>query len=203
MKDEKKLNNLLGMEEMSAEKVLGKKNKPTKRTEVAKDVLSEAAYVVGKDVLGDHLKNKETLAAKGLNNLISLEDFTKSVPARKDTPTKRTETAKDVLKEAAYVVGKDVLDGKLPNKEDHIKPGKGLNNLISLDDFTKSVPATKDKVTKRTETAKDVLLEKKKKEACKKEEEECDDEKPSGLTVKQKRLPIGLQNAILKRQGKK
>lgn len=186
MKDEKKLNNLLGMEEMSAEKVLGKKNKTTKRTEVAKDVLQENAYVIGKDVLGGKLPNKEVHAAKGLNNLISLEDFTKSVPVTSTKPTKRTEVAKDVIKEAAYVVGKDVLGGKLPNKEDHIKPGKGLNNLISIDDFTKSVPATKDKVTKRTETAKDVLLEKKKKveKVEKEKDEDCD-----CVSKKQAKLP--------------
>ncbi len=188
MKDAKKLNNLLGMEEMSADKVLGKKAKTTKRTEVAKDVLAESAYVLGKDVLGGKLPNKEDhiKPGKGLNNLISLEDFTKAVPATKDTPTKRTTTAKDVLKEAAYVLGKDVLGGKLPNKEDHIKAGKGLNNLISIDDFTKSVPATKDKVTKRTETAKDVLLEKKKKveKVEKEDKEDCD-----CISKKQAKLP--------------
>jgi hypothetical protein len=188
MKDAKKLNNLLGMEEMSADKVLGKKAKTTKRTEVAKDVLAESAYVLGKDVLGGKLPNKEDhiKPGKGLNNLISLEDFTKVVPATKDTPTKRTTTAKDVLKEQAYVLGKDVLGGKLPNKEDHIKTGKGLNNLISIDDFTKSVPATKDKVTKRTETAKDVLLEKKKKveKVEKEKDEDCD-----CISKKQAKLP--------------
>ena len=205
MKDEKKLNNLLGMEELSADKVLGKKNKPTKRTEVAKDVLQENAYVLGKDVLGDKLKNKEVHAAKGLHNLISLEDFTKSVPSTKDTTTKRTETAKDVLKEAAYVVGKDVLGEKLPNKEDHIKSGKGLNNLICLDDFTKNVPATGSKATKRTEVAKDVLLEKQKKEKVEKEktddgDDDADDK--SGLTAKQKKYPKFIQDNILKSKNK-
>ena len=228
MKDEKKLNNLLSMEEMTADKVFGKKAKTTKRTDVGKDVLQENAYVVGKEVfksnpkvetptgkgetvkvvgkevLGDHLKGKEFHAAKGLNNLICLDDFTKSVPDIKDTPTKRTGTAKDVLKEAAYVLGKDVLNGeKLKNEQ---KPSgtfssKGLNNLINLDDFTKNVPTTGSKATKRTEVAKDILLEKKKKEACKKEEEEC--EETSGLTAKQKKLPLSFQKAILKRQGKK
>jgi hypothetical protein len=202
MKDAKKLNNLLGIEEMSADKVLGKKAKPTKRTEVAKDVLQENAYVLGKDVLGGKLPNKEFHAAKGLNNLISLEDFTKSVPNTSAKPTKRTEVAKDVIKENAYVLGKDVLGGKLPNKEDHIKPGKGLNNLICIDDFTKNSPATASKATKRTETGKDVLLEKKKKEVCKKDD--CDDDDDlKGLTAKQKKLPLAFQKSILKRQGKK
>ena len=145
MKDAKKLNNLLGMEEMSAEKVLGKKNKPTKRTDVAKDVLAESAYVLGKDVLGS----------------------------------------------------------KLPNKEDHIAKGKGLNNLICIDDFTKSVPATGSKATKRTEVAKDVLLEKKKAKAKdEKEKTEKEDTGAKGLTAKQRKLPEAFQKAILKRQGK-
>ena len=58
MKDAK-LNNLLGMDQFSEQEFLGKKAKSTKRTEVAKDVLQENAYVLGKDVLGDKLKNKE------------------------------------------------------------------------------------------------------------------------------------------------
>jgi len=202
MKDAKKLNNLLGMEEMSADKVLGKKNKPTKRTEVAKDVLAESAYVLGKDVLGSKLPNMEDHIAKGkgLNNLISLDDFTKSVPTTSAKPTKRTEVAKDVLKENAYVVGKDVLGGKLPNKEDHIAKGKGLNNLICIDDFTKNAPSTNSKATKRTEVAKDVLLEKKKAKAEKEESEK--EEGKKGLTAKQKKLPEAFQKAILRKQGK-
>lgn len=95
MKDTK-LNNLLSMDNFSMDK-LDKKAKVTKRTDVAKDVLQENAYVLGKDVLNDKLKGKETHAAKGLNNLISLEDFTKSVPATKAKSTKRTDVAKDIL----------------------------------------------------------------------------------------------------------
>ena len=184
MKDAK-LNNLLGMEQFS-EKDFVKKAKTTKRTEVAKDVLQENAYVVGKEVfkgnpkvemptgkgetvkvvgkevLGDHLKNKETHAAKGLNNLISLDDFSKSLPDTKDHPTKRTGTAKDVLQEKVKVKKDyDDDDDDYPVKE----KGKG-----------------KDKVKKMK-----------------------DDDKggKKGLTTAQKRLPEAFQKAILKKQGKK
>ena len=98
MKDSK-LNNLLGIEQFSEQEFLNKKAKTTKRTDVAKDVLQENAYVVGKDVLGGSLKNKETHAAKGLHNLICLDDFTKSVPSTSSKATKRTDVAKDVLLE--------------------------------------------------------------------------------------------------------
>jgi len=93
-----------------------------------------------------------------LNNLLGMENYSEQEMNKKAKPTKRTEVAKDVLQENAYVLGKDVLGGKLPNKEDHTS--KGLNNLISLDDFTKAVPSTNSKSTKRTETGKDVLQEK-------------------------------------------
>ena len=145
---------------------------------------------------------------KKLNNLLGMENFSSIEKINKKAKkTKRTEVAKDVLQEQAYVVGKDVTKGKLKNKETHIT--KGLNNLISLSDFTKNTPATKAKSTKRTDVAKDILNEKKKKEA-----EECEDDKKkvknkkedkekSGLTAAQRKLPEGLQKAILKKQGKK
>ena len=143
MKDAK-LNNLLGMDQFSEQEFLGKKAKSTKRTEVAKDVLQENAYVLGKDVLGDKLKNKETHSSNG------------------------------------------------------------LHNLICLSDFSKSVPSTSSKATKRTETGKDILLEKKKAKAKVEKEDTEKEEAPKakGLSAKQKKLPIGLQKPILKRQGK-
>lgn len=155
-----------------------------------------------------------------LNNLLGIEQFSEKDVIKPVKQTKRTEVAKDVLQENAYVVGKDVLKDKLPNKEDHTT-SKGLNNLISLDDFTKNVPSTKDHVTKRTSTAKDVLLEKAKKEKeeccddddkmkskskkhkCDEDDDECDDKKgKKGLTAAQKKLPEALQKSILKKQGK-
>lgn len=161
-----------------------------------------------------------------LNNLLGMEQYSEKDFVKKAKTTKRTEVAKDVLQENAYVlgkevfgktkveiptgkgetvkvVGKEVLGDKLKGKEFHA--AKGLNNLISLDDFTKSVPTTSAKATKRTDVAKDVLHEKKKvdkEEKCKKECDEDDDEPKKGLTAKQKKLPKSFQDAILKKQGK-
>ena len=92
MKD-KKLNNLLSLDTFSEEKVL-KKVKPTKRTEVAKDVLMENT---GKDVNAEKMKGKDVVAVKDLNNLISFSDFSKNEPSTSSKKTKRTDVAKDVL----------------------------------------------------------------------------------------------------------
>lgn len=92
MKD-KKLNNLLSLDTFSEEKVL-KKVKPTKRTEVAKDVLMENT---GKDVNAEKMKGKDVVAVKDLNNLISFSDFSKNETSTSSKKTKRTDVAKDVL----------------------------------------------------------------------------------------------------------
>lgn len=139
-----------------------------------------------------------------LNNLLGMEQYSETEFLKKTKTTKRTDVAKDVLQENAYVLGKDVLGDKFKDKETHA--AKGLNNLISLDDFTKEVPKTSSKGTKRTDVAKDVLLEKKKAELKKKAEKEepKKDEKEGkkGLSAKQKTLSPQLQAAILKRQNK-
>lgn len=116
-----------------------------------------------------------------LNNLLDMENFSVEKVTKKAKATKRTEVAKDVLQENAYVVGKDVLKEKPNKKEDHTT-SKGLNNLISLDDFTKEAPKTSAKSTKHTSVAKDILEKKKVEEAekcekCGKEPCECKDEK--------------------------
>lgn len=121
MKDTK-LNNLLGMDQYS-EKDIFKSNKTTKRTEVAKDVIQENAYVLGKDVLGGSLKNKETHAARGLHNLICLDDFTKSVPSTSSKSTKRTDVAKDVLLEKKKAKAKKEEDCADCEKEKKGKKG--------------------------------------------------------------------------------
>jgi hypothetical protein len=133
-----------------------------------------------------------------LNNLLGMEDYSEKELLKKAKATKRTEVAKDVLMENT---GKDVIaTEKMKGKE--IIVSKELNNLINLDDFTKSVPATDAKKTKRTEVAKDIL-EKKKAACCEDDDEEEEkEEKPKGLTAAQKKLPEGLQKAILKRQKK-
>ena len=133
-----------------------------------------------------------------LNNLLGMEQYSDAEFMKKTKTTKRTEIAKDVIQENAYVLGKDVLGGKLKDKETHA--AKGLNNLISLDDFTKEVPKTSAKGTKRTDVAKDVILEKKKAEKKVEKEEKKEDEPKKGLTAKQKKLPPALQASILKRQ---
>jgi hypothetical protein len=127
MANDKKLNNLLDMKDFS-EKDVVKKAKTTKRTDVAKDVLQENAYVIGKDVLGDKLKNKEFHAAKGLNNLISLSDYSDKVEkdASAKKHSKRTETGKDIINEkkssakqkAARSKFMDMINKKKSKKED-------------------------------------------------------------------------------------
>lgn len=141
---------------------------------------------------------------KKLNNLLSLDSFSAEEVLKKAKPTKRTDVAKDVLKEKKVektteiveesVTGKEVESEKMKGKE--VVVDKSLNNLISFSDFSKNAPSTSSKKTKRTEVAKDVL--EKKEECCDDEKEE--EEPKKGLTAKQKKLPEGLQKAILKKQ---
>lgn len=94
MSKDKKLNNLLGMEDYT-EKDIMKKSKTTKRTDVAKDIF-EKAEVTGKDVFSeDKMKNKQEIVTKSLNNLYSLDQYTEKTVKK----TKRTDVAKDVLQE--------------------------------------------------------------------------------------------------------
>jgi hypothetical protein len=195
---DKKLNNLLDIEEISQEKFL-KKSKTTKRTDVAKDILLEDT---GKNVFNEKPKEKDIIAHNKYHNLISLDDFTKEVPTTSSKATKRTEVAKDVLKEST---GKEVFNEKPKTKNDTVL--KNCHNLLNFDDFSKSEPNMNSKATKRTDVAKDVLLEKKKAAKAKeceddKKKEKCDDEPKKGLSAAQKKLPEALQKAILKRQGK-
>lgn len=98
MSKDKKLNNLLGMEDYT-EKDIMKKSKTTKRTDVAKDVL-EKVEVTGKDVFAeDKMKNKQEIANKKLNNLYSLDEYTEKETIKSAKKTKRTDVAKDVLQE--------------------------------------------------------------------------------------------------------
>jgi hypothetical protein len=98
---EKKLNNLLGLEEFSCDKVC-KKAKPTKHTEVAKDILAEANDYPkdwSKDV-NEKPKTKDVITNGKLHNLISLDDFGKSdLPKNDQKHSKRTETGKDIVNE--------------------------------------------------------------------------------------------------------
>jgi len=159
MKDNK-LNNLLSIDDFS-EKEIFKSSKVTKRTDVAKDVLQENAYVEGKDILKDKMVGKDEIKSKELNNLICLCDFTKNAPNGTTKYTKRTDVAKDILKEFKNV--KDIED----DDDD--------------DD---------DKVIKKSKKCKD----------------DCDDDKDnnkkSGLSAAQKKLPKPLQDSILKKMKK-
>ena len=232
---EKKLNNLLGMEQYT-EKDFVKRAKTTRRTEVAKDVLESAEYT-GKNVFGEKMSKKQEIKAKELNNLISLDAFgEKALPDKKIKATKRTAVAKDVLEKSEYT-GKDVFTEKPKSTEDVVY--KKLHNLCCLDEFTEKEVLKDSKPTKRTDVAKDVLREKKEEEkecTCKKCtcDEDDDDEKPKKgkkgekedekpkkgkkgdkdndddadddektLSAAEKKLPDGLKKAILKKKQAK
>lgn len=154
-----------------------------------------------------------------LNNLLSIEDYSDKKFFKGTKTTKRTEVAKDIL-ENVDITGK-IVDDKPESKHDAVV--NKLHNICSIDEFTEKEFLKDNKPTKRTEVAKDVLLEKRKSKKhyddedddddecdCKKnkfkknkKDEEDEEEKPKkGLTAAQKKLPKGLQDAILKKQGK-
>jgi uncharacterized membrane protein len=111
MSKDKKLNNLLGMKDFS-ETELEQKRKATKRTDVAKDILQENT---GKNVFTEKPKTKEEVAKKGLNNLISLDQFSEGEVLKDAKKTKRTDVAKDVLREQ---YARPVLQEKKKAKEE-------------------------------------------------------------------------------------
>lgn len=89
-----KLNNLVGMKDFS-EGDFTKKAKTTKRTDVAKDILQENT---GKMPV-EKPKTKDEVKKKDLNNLISLDTYTETELLKTTKKTKRTDVAKDILKE--------------------------------------------------------------------------------------------------------
>ena len=139
-----------------------------------------------------------------LNNLLDMKSFSEKEVFKASKQTKRTEVGKDVLLENT---GKDIFKEKAKSKEEHAF--NKLNNLVCLDDFSADKYTKKSKPSKRTEVGKDILQEKKSEKKSKDDDcdDDCDDddeeEKPKGLTAKQKKLPKALQQAILKRQNKK
>lgn len=116
---EKKLNNLLGLEEFSCDKVC-KKAKPTKRTDVAKDILAESNDYLkdwSKDV-NEKPKTKDVIANGKLHNLISLDDFGKNDLQKNDQKhSKRTETGKDIINEKKVRI--DEIDDE--DDDDNVK----------------------------------------------------------------------------------
>jgi len=190
MSKDKKLNNLLGMKDFS-EKELVQTRKATKRTDVAKDILQEKKGFILCSECGSTVPSSK-VEEKGVCPICKADGTL--TPAK--NPNKKV--SENILHEDT---GKDVFKEEKMKKKDEVEK-KGLNNLISLDNFTE-----KDaKKTKRTDVAKDVLHEKKKakEEKCEKEEKEekeCDEpKKKKGLTPGQKKLPEAMQKAILKRQ---
>lgn len=119
-----KLNNLISMEDYSDKKFL-KSAKPTKRTEVAKDIL-ESVTLTGKEAT-EKSKDKQDTTVNKLNNLVCLADFTEKDVLKVNKPTKRTEVAKDVLQEKAKSKKDDDCDCETEDKkEDKKEPKKGL-----------------------------------------------------------------------------
>lgn len=102
MSKDKKLNNLLGLEEFTSPDFYNKKSKTTKRTDVAKDVLESAEYT-GKNVFTEKPKTKDEIKLKTLNNLISLDEYTEKEVIKDVKTTKRTGVAKDVIQEKKKV----------------------------------------------------------------------------------------------------
>lgn len=96
---DKKLNNLLGMDNFSLEK-MNKPAKSTKRTDVAKDVLESVKEEVK--------ETKEVVISGKYNNLISLDDFcAKDLPKNDKKHSKRTETGKDIINERKIKIEED------------------------------------------------------------------------------------------------
>jgi hypothetical protein len=98
---DKKLNNLLGIDTFSLEK-MNKPAKSTKRTDVAKDVLES---VKDKEEVKE---TKEVVISGKYNNLISLDDFcAKDLPKNDKKHSKRTETGKDIINEKKIKIEED------------------------------------------------------------------------------------------------
>ena len=86
-----------------------------------------------------------------------------------------------------------------------------MKNIQNFDDFMNEKKKMNPgfaaylakKSKKKDDSCDDDSCDDKEKKSKKKDDEDEDDDKPTkGLTAKQKRLPIGLQKAILKRQKK-
>lgn len=141
---DKKLNNLLGIEEYSFEK-LNKSAKPTKRTDVAKDILAES--------INEKPAKKDIIISGKYNNLISLDDFgTKDLPKNVQKHSKRTETGKDIINEKKVKIDDDD-DVKVKVKCKEGKNKKCKPNEDKYDGLTakqKKLPdAFKDNIIKK------------------------------------------------------
>jgi len=180
MKDTK-LNNLLSMDNFS-EKEVFKNAKVTKRTEVAKDIFENKEESGGKNIT-EKSKSKEENSYGKLNNLCCLNDFSEKDLFKKSGPTKRTDVAKDILKEFKNIKDEDDDD----DDEKSEKKGKVVKKM--KDDDKKDKDEKKKPMSKSKKDDDD-------------DDDEDDEEDKKGLSASQKKLPEGLQKAILKRQGK-
>ena len=173
MKDNK-LNNLLSIDDFT-EKEIFKNAKVTKRTEVAKDIFESKEESGGKEIT-EKPKSKEEHVFGKLNNLCDLDNFTDKEFFKSSGPTKRTDVGKDILKEFKNIKADDDDDD-----DKYEKKGKVVKKLKDDDKDGKD-----------------------KKGAIKKFSKDDDEkEEKTGLSAAQKKLPTALQQAILKRQGKK
>jgi len=179
MKDTK-LNNLLSMDNFS-EKEVFKNAKVTKRTDVAKDIFENKEESGGKNIT-EKSKSKEENSHGKLNNLCDLENFTEKDFFKSSGPTKRTDVAKDILKEF-----KNIKDEDDDDDDKYEKKGKVVKKLKDDD--------KKDKDQKKKPMSK-----------SKKDEDSDDDdddkEEKTELNAAQKKLPEGLQKIMLKRMKK-
>lgn len=150
---DKKLNNLLGINTFSLEK-MNKPSKSTKRTDVAKDVLESAK---NKDVK----ETKQIIISGKYNNLISLDDFcAKDLPKNDKKHSKRTETGKDIINEKKVKIEEDE-DGDIIIKD---KKGKSKDKKCDVYDDSCLSP----KQRKLPEAFKKNLIAKMKKNDSKK-----------------------------------
>jgi len=175
MKDSK-LNNLLSIDNFS-EKEVFKNAKATKRTEVAKDIL-ERKEESGENV-SEKSKTKEEHSYGKLNNLCDLENFTEKDFFKSYGPTKRTDVAKDILKEFKNIKADDDEDD-----DKYEKKGKVVKKLKDDD--------KKDKDDKKKPMSK----------SKKEDEDEDDKDGKKELSAAQKKLPESLQKVMLKRMNK-
>jgi hypothetical protein len=173
MKDNK-LNNLLSIDDFT-EKEIFKNSKVTKRTEVAKDIFESKEESGGKEIT-EKPKSKEEHTYGKLNNLCDLDNFTDKEFFKKYSPTKRTDVGKDILKEFKNIKDEDDDD----DDEKYEKKGKVVKKLKDDDKDDKDKKGAIKKVSK----------------------DDDEKEEKTGLSAAQKKLPEGLQKAILNRKKK-
>lgn len=154
---DKKLNNLLSIEEYSCDKFC-KKSKVTKRTEIGKDILAESNIEYSKDWVknvDEKPKQKQIIVSNNYNNLISLDDFgSKELPKNVHKQTKRTEVGKDILLEKSKK-SKDEKECKDKKECKDDKEFKDDKKRVGLTPGQKKLPkALQDSILARQKSKK-------------------------------------------------